>query len=83
MLSRLFLRARSKHQIVAGTPAAMAIVRELQLLAAMEQLPGAEDREILLPPAVTGWEHRVRSTHFSVVYTFDDHQLTACTIRIP
>ncbi len=69
--------------MVAGTREALAIVRTLHDLAERPLLPTPEDLEVLLPPTVMAWEHRVPSTHFSVVYTFDAAHLTACTLRIP
>ena len=80
-VTALYVRATTRHGIVAGSDVAKRIAREIRALAE-GSLPADGDVDVVLPPAERVWQHAVRETGYLVLYGFDDERLVLRTLRI-
>jgi hypothetical protein len=80
-VTRSFLRARERLQIIAGSPEAKALAAELRALCESTALPQAGEERLLLPPSDWVWRRRVAGHGLWVVYAFDEAFVIARTLQ--
>ncbi len=81
-LTASYVRAVTRHNIVAGSTLAKRISIVVRALSEAESLPLEGDDKMLLPPVEWVWSHHVPATGYHVVYSFTEEKLALRTLRL-